>query len=437
MPRLIARLRSNALAAWPKRAYEQMFLHRRTLGRDSYLINDPDEALRIFRSDTRIYERPLGFRRLFRPIVGGGLLLAEGTEWREQRQRIAPVFNGRHVEKLIPRFRSVGERLLHRLDGAAKANFSQLFDDVSIDAIGTAAFSMDLNSLTQRIGNFRTNYMRCARASLLDHLARKERDFLLGWGPRGRHGRRGRAIVREIIRDRRSGAGHNLGSQDFLDLMLAARRDGEALSDDDICDEVATILGTGFDTPGRVMFWTVYLLSLDRGAQERVRQELRLFPPNRVRQLSDLDRWPFLHKCIWESLRLYPPLQAMIRVPRVPVEICGRAIKPGSYVTVSPWVMHRHESLWDEPNAFLPNRFPESSSASMRMRGFIPFGIGNRICVGASFAMTEIALILAMLLERHEILLDDDRPILPVSVVTTVPSAEPVFRVRPMLRATM
>ena len=432
MLRLIARLRTNALAAWPKRAYEVLFLHRRTLGRDSYLVNDPYEALRILRSEDGIYERPLGFRRLFRPIVGGGLMLAEGAAWRKQRHRMAPAFNGRHVEKLIPRFRSVGERLLLRLEGTAQANLSQLFQDVAIDAIGTAAFSMNLHSLSQRIENFRTNYLRSARASLLDHFARKEGAFFLRWGARGRHGRRGRAIVRQIIRDRRTCPDHDLGSPDFLDLILGIQSGGTALSDEDVCDEVATILGTGFDTPGRVMFWTVYLLSLDPHAQDRVREELRRFPPHQVRELSDLDHWPFLHKCICEALRLYPPLQAIIRVPRVAVEISGRAVKAGSYIAVSPWVMHRHAALWDQPDSFFPDRFAGNLQAAMRTRGFIPFGMGSRTCIGASFAMTEIALILAMLLDRHRISLGDDRPVLPISIVTTVPSREPVFHLRPL-----
>lgn len=432
--RLIARLQTNAIAAWPRRAYQEMFLHRRCLGRDSYLVNDPEEARRIFLSDVDLFQRPLGFRRLFRPIMGEGLLLVEGARSREQRHRMAPAFTSRHVEKLIPRFLSVGERLLERLDGAGQANLSQLFQEVSIDAVGTAAFSMPLDPMSARIRIFRSNYFRVgAKVSILDHLARREDDFFLMRGTRGRHGRQGRSIVREIVRQRRSRPGHDLDSPDLLDLLLdAPGENGSGLTDTEIVDEAATILGTGFDTTGRAMFWTAYLLSLHPLAQDRVREELRGLSPTQVKGLADLDHWPFLRKCVWEALRLYPPLQVMVRVPLVPVEICGRAIRPGAYVAVSPWVMHRHEALWDRPNSFDPDRFPDDPRVVMRMRGFIPFGAGNRICIGGTFAMTEIVLILAQLLQRYEIQLDDERPVQPISMVTTMPSIEPTFRLRPV-----
>ena len=430
--RLIARLRTNGLAAWPERAYREPFLHRRYLGVDSYLVNDPDEARRIFLADIDTYERPLGFRRLYRPIFGGGLLVAEGARSRVQRRRMAPAFTARHVEKLIPRFLAVGERMLARLEGKSCANLSQAFQDATIDAVGSAAFSVSLDAVSSRIGAFRSNYFRCgARVSILDHFARRESDFLLDYTTRGRAGRTGRAIVAEIIALRHARPDHELGAPDLLDLLLAAQREStDTLSDEDILDEVATILGTGFDTSGRSMFWTAFLLALQPEAQASVREELRRFPPASARTLDDLDRWPRLRQCLWEALRLYPPLQGLVRVPLVPVEICGRSVAPGAYVAVSPWVMHRHHMLWDRPGAFLPERFPAEAGAAMRVRGFIPFGMGTRTCIGATFAVTEIVIILAQLLERYDIALADDRPVLPVSVVTTVPSAEPMFRLR-------
>ncbi|WP_444856573.1 cytochrome P450 [Sphingosinicella sp.] len=430
--RLVARLRSNGIVAWPERAYRESFLHRRYLGVDSYLVNDPDEARRIFLADVDVFERPLGFRRLYRPIFGGGLLLAEGAQSRKQRRRIAPAFSARHVERLIPRFLAVGSRMLVRLAGESHANLSKAFQDAAIDAIGSAALSVSLDPISSRIAAFRTSYFRCgARVSIFDHFARREGDFFLDHGIRGRSGRIGRAIVAEIIELRRNRSEDALGAPDLLDLLLAAQRaNPESLTDVDILDEVATILGTGFDTAGRSMFWLAFLLAIRPEAQAVVRDEVRRFRPGEVRHLADLDRWPYLRQCLWEAMRLYPPLQGIVRVPLGPVEICGQRVEPRSYVAVSPWVMHRHHMLWDRPSAFVPERFPVDPVAAMRTRGFIPFGMGARTCIGAAFALAEITLLLAQLFERYEIGLGDNHSVMPMSIVTTIPSVEPMFRLR-------
>ncbi|WP_296815488.1 cytochrome P450 [Brevundimonas sp.] len=424
---LIGRLRTNALAAWPRRAYEDLLLHRRCLGVDTYLVNDPREARAVLAADVDDYERPLGFRRLYQPIFGGGLLLAEGCEWRRRRKRLAPGLTPRSVRGMIPRFRAVAKRLCDRLVDGEPANLSRMFQDAAIDAVGRAAFSMSLDRLRDEISEFRSEYFtRGAKVSILDHLATRESDFFLDRGVRGHRGRLGRSIVARLLLARDA----DRERSDDPDLVDLIRRDSTADQSEQI-DEMATLLGTGFDTSGRAMFWSAYLLSRRPDLQARIRAEVLAYPPERVTDLNDLDHWPWLRRCVLEALRLYPPLQSMMRVPRRDVVICGREVRAGSYVAISPWVMHRHRRLWDEPEHFRPERFGPDLATALRTPAFMPFGAGRRLCIGSTFALTEVTLVLAEMFGRFRVSLPENAPVTPMSVVTTAPDREPLFRIDP------
>jgi len=109
-------------------------------------------------------------------------------------------------------------------------------------------------------------------------------------------------------------------------------------------------------------------------------------------------------------------------------EVCGRKVEPGTIVMISPWLIHLHKLLWERPEAFIPDRFEGKAQDYLTNGAYIPFGAGPRICIGATFSLAEVSLVLAMLLERFEINLDDDRPITPVSIITTMPDIEPFRR---------
>ena len=242
--------------------------------------------------------------------------------------------------------------------------------------------------------------------------------------------------VRGIVAERRLHDTPLDRPSDLLDILLKenAAADACGLSDDEIRDQVSTFIGAGFETTARVLFWTVYLLSLDKAEQARLREEVRAFPPDKVQVLANLQKWPRLRAVLLESMRLYPPAPLYTRVAMAKDEVAGRAVEPGTIVMVSPWLIHRHNKLWDQPNAFIPDRFEGKAQDYLTNGSYIPFGAGPRICIGATFSLAEASLILAMLLERFEIDLDDDRPITPVSIITTMPDIEPWFSVRPVKR---
>jgi cytochrome P450 len=177
-----------------------------------------------------------------------------------------------------------------------------------------------------------------------------------------------------------------------------------------------------------LLFWASYLLTLDLHEQERLRAEVAAFLPERLSSLEDLANWPRLRMTLLETLRLYPPVAHLVRETVTDDEIVGEPVKARSQIWVSPWVMHRHRKFWQQPTAFIPERFTGKVSPWTTNGAYLPFGAGPRICIGAAFAMAEAHIIMATLLRHHRIIRIDSRPVLPVSRVTIEPSFTPMFR---------
>ena len=156
------------------------------------------------------------------------------------------------------------------------------------------------------------------------------------------------------------------------------------------------------------------------------------FRPERIGGPDDLQNWRRLRNVLLEALRLYPPVPQIVRVANGPDDICGEKIGANTQVWISSWAMHRHRRFWDQPTAFLPDRFAGKTAPWTQTPAFVPFGAGPRICIGIWFALLEAEMVLAQLLSRYAISLPGARPVLPVGRVTIEPSYEPLFRLEPV-----
>jgi cytochrome P450 len=210
--------------------------------------------------------------------------------------------------------------------------------------------------------------------------------------------------IEAIIAERKDRPRHGQ-HRDMLDLLLSIvdKDTGEALSNAGIRDQCGTMFFAGSETTARLMFWAAYLLTQDLEEQGRVRTEITAFPVERVSTLDDLKHWPRLRNVLLEALRLYPPLPHIIREALGPDEVAGEKVAPGTQVWFRAWVMHRHRRFWDQPTAFMPDRFASSGAPWTQMPAYIPLGAGPRICIGLSFALSEAQVVLATLLSRHKI----------------------------------
>src|SRR5206468_9491712 len=144
----------------------------------------------------------------------------------------------------------------------------------------------------------------------------------------------------------------------------------------------------------------------------------------------DIERLKFTRAVIDETMRLYPPAFLIARAASGPDTIAGLPVKKNDIVLIAPWLLHRHEKLWRDPNAFIPSRFMPPSPAPDRF-AYLPFGVGARVCIGAHFAVVEAVLALAKIIGTFRVELTDQEPVLPVGVVTTQPDRSPMFRIIP------
>ena len=207
-------------------------------------------------------------------------------------------------------------------------------------------------------------------------------------------------LQRIAMRQRRLAADPENAPRDILTLLLEARdpETGGALSDIEIRANILTFIAAGQETTANCITWTLYLLSQSRESRERVRAEADQEFDGSLEGLAD--RLPVTRAVIDETNRLYPPITAISRTAFGPDELAGEPIKPGTMIVIAPYVLHRHRALWVKPNHFDPSRFLGDERTRIDRFAYLPFGVGPRICIGATFAIQEASIIVAALM-RH------------------------------------
>ena len=432
--RLLIEMTRNTLGIWDEGSFVNTIGAATRFGIHSAVINDPDGIRHVLATNERNYRKPIPFLRITKPLGGSGLLIAEGNEWRRQRRTLAPVFTPASIGPLLPHFIGAARTMADKLAGAPRANLSEAFHGAALDAVLRALFSLPVTDERGGFAAMVRAYMDGpGRPTPFDGFAAREDDFDFATRGRRRFQAARIAAVAALIEARKA-QGQTGDHPDVLDLLLAARDPdtGAALPDAEIGDQTATMLFAGFETTSRLLFWASYLLSLDAIEQSRLRAEVTAFPPDQVTSLDDLQHWPRLRLVLLEALRLYPPVPSMIREAVADDMVLGVPIPAKTQVWISPWVVHRHRKYWDQPTAFLPERFAGVTAPWTSMGAFIPFSGGPRICIGAAFAMAEAQIVLATLISRFEFGVEGARPVLPRASMTVVPDVEPWFRLEPV-----
>lgn len=428
-----ASLRTNALETWPQEAYEKDVLVQTFLGRRRFLFNAPDAIHHVLVANAANYTRTSASIRILRPIVGEGLLLSEGEAWRHQRRTIAPTLAPRVVPMLARHVASATSPLVTRLAAGDKDEVDMLaaMQFLALEIAARSMFSLEMGQYGAAFRSMILDFgYRLARPSFFDmmlpigiptlnDLSRWK--FRSAWIP----------FMDEII-ESRLGAPASERPRDLFDVLLSARDPdtGAGFSQAQLRDQIATMIVAGHETTALTLFWSLYLLASAPAEQERVAQEvcgLDLGPDDAAEALPKLT---YTRAVVDEALRLYPPAFIIVRKSIAPDHVGGVPVPTGSMVSVAPWVLHRHVRLWKDPDVFNPSRFLDLQSKPSRF-AYLPFGTGPRVCVGAQFALTEASLVLATLVQRFEVALADDDPVLPVAVVTTQPNRPAPFRLQP------
>ncbi|HLZ01454.1 MAG TPA: cytochrome P450 [Bradyrhizobium sp.] len=425
-------MRESAIGTWGQKAYEEDVIKGRFFGRSSFILNTPDAIRHVLVDNYENYTRtPTGFRVL-RPMLGQGLLIAEGRAWKHQRRTLAPAFTPRAVSMLIPHMLAVTDETIAALKGKVgqTIDLRETMQRMTLEIAGRTMFSLGMGHHGATLRDFVMEYAgKLARPHLLD-LA------LPLWWPtlrdlrRAHFRKRWTAFVAMLMAERRA-AGKNAGAppHDLFELMEAARdpETGKAFSDAQLGDEVATMILAGHETTATALFWALYLLALEPETQDAVAAEARAQPAGAP---LDVERLKFTRAVVDETVRLYPPAFLVARAAYGADIVAGLSVKPRDVILIAPWLLHRHEKLWRDPNAFIPQRFMAPSPPPDRF-AYLPFGAGPRVCIGAHFALVEATLALARLTSEFRIELKETTPVIPVGVVTTQPDHAPAFVIKP------
>jgi cytochrome P450 len=428
--RFLRAARTNALTMWPEEAYEQDVLRQSFLGRTRFLLNQPDAIHHVLTENAGNYRRTAATIRILRPIIGNGLLLSEGEDWRHQRRTIAPALAPRVMPMLARHIAGGTARAIERLHAQADApvDMHAAMQSLALDIAGRSMFSLEMAAYGEEMRAALNRYaLRHAQPHLLDMLlppsVPSPRDF-----GRRRFQRDWMALMGRIM-EARMQAPPSETPRDLFDLMVGARdpETGAAFSHDQLRDQLATLILAGHETTAVTLFWALTLLAQAPAEQERVAAEAATRGFAEDDAAATLGNLPQTRAVVNETLRLYPAAFTMAREAVADDNAAGIAIPRGALILIAPWVLHRHRRRWRDPDAFDPSRFLPGAAAPPRF-AYLPFGTGPRVCVGAQFALAEATLALGALMRAFRVELVERRPVLPVGIVTTQPDHAPLFR---------
>jgi len=428
----IRQMRRSTIGTWGERAYREDIVKGNFLGRSTFTVCAPEAIKHVLIDNYENYGRTHVGIRVLRPILGEeGLLLSHGKAWKHQRRTLAPAFSPRAVSLLTPHMLAATDAAISDLNDqcGGRADLRAAMQHMALDIAGRTMFSFALDRHGTRLRDFVNDYAeRLAQPRILDVL------LPLNW-PSPRDLRR-RAFRRAwtqflgvLIAERRTLGASEGAPRDLFDLMIAARdpETGEAFDDAQLADQIATMILAGHETTATALFWSLYLLSLDTDAQEELAAEARGAGAQHPGEI-DAGRLKFTRAVVDEAMRLYPPAFLIARAALGPDTVAGEPVRKDDVILIAPWLLHRHEKLWDNPNAFIPQRFMPGAPQPDRF-AYLPFGVGPRVCIGAQFALTEATLALAKIVASFSIELISTRPVMPLGVVTTQPDYSPEFRV--------
>lgn len=382
----------TAVYGWSEQAFRQSYMRRRILGFDVHIPLDPDLVQRVLLDNAANYVKPDVVKRLLAPAIGQGLLTSDGGLWRDQRRIVAANFAPGAVDPLVPQFGSVGRE--------AMARWRPGIRDVAVDST-QATMRIISNTLFSGDPRLTRDSAMVHIAAALEGVSEARIQAMLKlpripWTPSGWRAQKGQKYLRStleaVVRERLPDG----GPDDFLGRLIRGLgerfdpRRAAALA----ADNAMTFYLAGHETTANALTWTLFLLSEQPELQDRVAAEAaEALGAGEGTELPD--RLPGLRRVLEESLRLYPPAPRFDRQAVEADRLGDEDVKPGDIVSIWPWMLHRHEALWERPDAFDPDRFlPERREGRHRFQ-YIPFGAGPRLCVGARFATAEALAILA------------------------------------------
>jgi cytochrome P450 len=394
------------------------FVPLQFFGKSVLLTNDVTAIEQVLVSRSKQFRKTLGYRTPFmRRLFGEGLLTSEGEFWMRQRKLSQPAFHRDRIASyagtivqftrdMLAGWRAEETRNVHEeiMKMTTRVVTRTLFDSPvppEIDEMGEASAVVMRRFSTQWNG-FRLvlNLLPTKESRRFKQVMQRLDDYILG-----------------LIEERRaSGRDHG----DLLSMLLISRdEDGSGMNNEQLRDELKTLMVAGLDTTALALSWALYLLALNPSKDSKVYEEIASVGADRPLEFADLPRLRYTEAVIKETMRVYPPAWIIGREAIENTELGGHQVKRGTSVLVSQWLRHRHPRYFPEPEKFEPERWLQE--LDLPKMAYFPFGGGPRVCIGSAFAMMEATLGLATVLQKFSMTAPPNYRVTPFPSITLQP----------------
>ncbi|GAB3596123.1 cytochrome P450 [Angustibacter peucedani] len=366
------------------------------------LVNDPDGVRRVLVENARGYSKATVQYGALSAVTGSGLLTADGEDWRRRRRIAQPAFHHGTLDVVAEQSVAAGRRVVGswagRPDGSV-VDVDAACMRATLEVVGRTLFDDDLAADGEVVV--------AAVQEALEVVVARARLPRPAWLPLPSHRRLARAVATldatcaRVVRARRA-RGIADDDTDLLALLLRSAEAEGGLTDQQVRDELVTLVIAGHETVASSLAWTLQLLAEHPDEQAAVHAELDAVLGGRDPGWSDLRALTRTRQVVDESLRLFPPAWVVTRRAVEADVVAGVAVPAGTLVIISPWLLHRRARAWQDPLAFDPSRFAAARSSAPR-GDYLPFGAGPRLCIGRDFALVEQVLALATVLREHRL----------------------------------
>ncbi len=389
-------------------AYKGKISRIRLPGTQIFLVRFPNLVREVLIDRYQNFPKHELIEEALKPLLGESIFTTNGPTWERQRRMLDPAFEQARLKEVFPMMHGASDDLLKRFDDLEDGTTTEIeveMTHVTADIILRTILSVSLEGEGAR-KIFHSFKLYQEKATLMIQLGVFRIPLWLvphhyfAWK---RSGREIRARLEEVIKKRYElhQAGDPGDHKDILASLLEARdtETGTSFSQTELVDQVAMLFLAGHETSASALSWTLFLIAKCPDIQEQIFQETQAVIGDRPPEFRDISKLKVIRNVFRETMRLYPPV-GFLTMRKADNVGClhNREVPDGSPVVVSPWLMHRHRELWEEPDAFIPDRF--EGGVDQDKCAYIPFGAGPRICIGAAFAMQEAMLILASLVSR-------------------------------------
>jgi cytochrome P450 len=413
------------LSMLPQASYEQDVISLRKGKRPIAVVNDPAIIKSVLVENAAQFPKSDVMIAALEPLIGDGILISNGDLWKRQRSMLEPAFAQMHVQAIFP-------HMARALDGFVKTlrlAESEFALDAEISALALEIICRSIFSYGLSSDVARDVFLAFSAYQKL--LPQAGPLMLLGYEKHDddrtelrKASQTLRALITGLVEARLSKAATDEHPHDILQSIVNARHavDGRGFQTQEIVDQVMVFFLAGHETSASALTWALFILSQQPQLAAGVRSEIERIAPNRPLQYEDVSSLVLARAIFLETLRLYPPAAFLTRVSLRRAIFGPHVVEAGSLVVISPWLLHRHRSLWTAPDYFIPERFSQSREKKIRSGSFIPFGLGPRICPGRALAMIEGPYLMAEIIRHFDLDVLNAAAIMPVGRLTIRPN---------------